>query len=241
MLRQNSSSTDQNGTSDYNGAFSNGAAPGDLARTGGIDIQRELNRLEELILDSPRIPLSRRTLIDEEQLLDQLDLVRMNLPTAFQEAEEITQHKEEIFLQAEQYAQEIIAAAERRAAQILDELGIIRQAEQEARQIRQRVQQECEAAREQTLAEIERLQRQTQQEIQEIQRQAIAEAEEIRNGADEYADSVLRGMEQQLSEMLRVVRNGRQQIQIDSNSPRLRESQSNSSARSTNGFSSKKS
>jgi F0F1-type ATP synthase membrane subunit b/b' len=183
-----------------------------------------------MILDSPRIPLSRRTLIDEEHLLEQLDLVRLSLPEAFHEAEEIVRHKEEILLQAEQYAQEIIEAAERRAAQILNEMGILRQAEIEAQQIRQRVQQECEAAKEQTISELERMRRQAQQELEEMHRLAMEECEEIQAGADEYADRVLKEMELQLGEMLRVVRNGRQQLQPDLPPSRGREMGSGSSS-----------
>jgi cell division septum initiation protein DivIVA len=155
-----------------------------------------------MVLDSPRIPLSRRTLIDEEHLLEQLDLVRLSLPEAFHEAEEIVRHKEDVLLHAEQYAQEIIEAAERRAQQIMNEMGILRQAEVEAQQLRQRVQQECEMAKEQTIGELERMQRQAQQELEEMQRLALEECEEIQAGADEYADRVLR-----------VIRNGRQQLQ----------------------------
>ncbi|WAL60957.1 hypothetical protein [Thermocoleostomius sinensis] len=197
------------------GGSPNRSIYGEATRTGGIDIQQELNKLEELILDSPRIPLSRRTLVDEEQLLDQLDLVRLNLPSAFQEATEILLHKEEVLLEAEQYAQEIIADAERRAAQILDEMGLVRQAELEAQHIRQQVQQDCEQMQQQTLIEIEQIRRQAQQDLEEMHRMAIAECEEIQRGADEYADSVLQDMEQQLAEMMRVVRNGRQQIQMN--------------------------
>lgn len=165
-----------------------------------------------MVLDSPRIPLSRRTLVDEEQLLDQLDLVRLNLPPAFQEATEVILHKEEVLLEAEQYAQEIIADAERRAAQILDEMGLIRQAEMEAQRIRQQVQQDCDEMQQQVLVEIEQMRRRAQQELVEMQQMAIAECQEIQRGADEYADNVLQDMEQQLVEMMRIVRNGRQQL-----------------------------
>jgi F0F1-type ATP synthase membrane subunit b/b' len=188
---------------------------GEANRVGGFDIQQELNKLEEMLLDSPRIPLSRRTVVDEEQLLDQLDLVRLNLPAAFQEATEIILHREEVLLEAEQYAQEIIADAERRAAQILDEMGIVRQAEMEAQRIRQQVQIECEEMQQQVLVDIDQMRRQAQQELHEMQKLAIAECEQIQRGADEYADGVLQDMEQQFAEMLRIVRNGRQQLQIN--------------------------
>jgi cell division septum initiation protein DivIVA len=182
-------------------------------RIGGLDIQTELNKLEEMILDSPRIPLSRRTLIDEEQLLDQLDLVRLSLPSVFHEAVEIVRHKEELLLEAEQYAQEIMESAQRQAAQMLDEMGLMRHAELEAKQLQQRVQQECDVVREQTLTEIDELRLQAQQEFERMRHQAIAECNEIQQGADDYADHVLSDMEQQLTEMIRVIRNGRQQLQ----------------------------
>ena len=179
----------------------------------GVDIQRELNRIEEIIFDSWHIPLTRRTVVDEEVLLAQLDLVRENLPIAFEEAEKIVRQREEILLQAEEYAQEIMEAAERRADQILDEMGIIQQAEHEANQIRKRVQQECEAIQEQTMTEIERMRLQAQQELEQMRQIVLAECEDIQNGADDYADAVLENIEQQLNEMLRVIRNGRHQLQ----------------------------
>lgn len=177
-----------------------------------MNIQRELNRLEEIILDSPRIPLSRRTLIDEEQVLEQLDVVRLSLPEALQAAEEIMRHRDELLVQSEQYAQDIIEQAEQRAAQILNEMGIVRQAEREADQIRQQVQSECEAARDQTLADIERMRKQARQELETLQRETLEDCEAIQRGADDYADGLLGDMEAKLAEMLRVVRNGRGQL-----------------------------
>jgi len=153
--------------------------------------------------------------VDEEALLTQLDVVRENLPAAFADAEKIVNQREEILLQAEEYAQEIMEAAERRADQILDEMGIIQQAELEANQIRKRVQQECEAIQEQTLTEIERMRLQAQQELEQMRQMALAECEDIQNGADDYADAILISIEQQLTDMLRVIRNGRQQLQAE--------------------------
>ncbi|MCW6035820.1 hypothetical protein K4A83_05970 [Spirulina subsalsa FACHB-351] len=177
-----------------------------------FDVQAELNRLEELILDNPRIPFTRKTVVDEEQLLDQLDLIRMNLPRAFEEAVEVLRQKEEILLQAEEYAQDIIEAAQVRAAQLLDEMGIIRQAEMEAAQIRQQVAQECEELQRQTLGEIEQMRMQAMQELEQMRQVVIDECEDIQDGADDYADAVLTRIEQQLTDMLRVIRNGRHQL-----------------------------
>jgi F0F1-type ATP synthase membrane subunit b/b' len=218
MLRQDPSSIDP-GFNPNLGAPQNGVSPREGAR-GGLDIQRELNRLEEMILDSPRLPIWGRTMIDEEKIIEQLDLIRLSLPEAFHEADIVAQHKEDIFMQAEQYAQEIIETAERRADQLMNETGIVRQAEMQAQQILQHVQEECDAIREQTITELDRTRRQAQQELEEMQRIAIAECEEIQTGADDYADRTLQDMELQLSEMLRIIRNGRQQVQAEATATR---------------------
>lgn len=178
----------------------------------GVDIQQELNVLEELILDSPRIPLTGKTIVDEEQLLDQLDLIRINLPEAFDRAQKIIAEKDTILTEAEEYARQIAAMAEQRAAQILDETGIIQQAERQAQQIRLQVQQECEALQQQTLREVEQLQSQARQEFEQTRRNALLEQSQIQGEADRYADGMLSDLEQRLSEMLRIVKNGRQQV-----------------------------
>lgn len=218
MLRQQDSTRieldSNNGTE--NDSPQGGASWEDTTRTAGVDIQRELNRLEEIIIYSHRIPLTRLTVVDEEQLLDQLDLVRLNLPIAFQEADLVLRHKDELIQEAELYAQEIIELAEQRASELLNEMGLIQQAKIEADQLRLQVQLDCEAIQQATIAEIEQIRYQAQQELDEMRARAIAEAEEIQNGADDYADHALDSIEQQLTEMLRVIRNGRQQL--DNNS-----------------------
>lgn len=181
----------------------------------GADLLQELNRLEEMILNSPHVPLTRRTLIDEEQLLDQLDLVRLHLPTILQEAQALVQQKQEIILKAELNSQEIIQTAKAIAAQILNETNIVQQAEIAAEQIREQVKQESELSQEQSRIEIERMQAQAQEQLDAMRQSAIAEAKEIQQGADEYADNVLKNIEQQLNDMLRIIRNGRQQLQLE--------------------------
>ncbi|MEM9087310.1 MAG: hypothetical protein AAGC93_01060 [Cyanobacteria bacterium P01_F01_bin.53] len=190
-----------------------------------FNIQQELDRIEEIVLESPRVPLSGKTVISEDELLDQLDVVRVNLPAAVQESVQIVQQREEILMEAEQYAQEIITAAEKQAAAILNEMSIIRQAETQAAQLRNQTEQECETLRAQTLGEIEQLQNQARQEWEETRTRTVTEAKTIQEDADTYADQVLENMERQFMEMLHVLRNGRQKIQggqsldLDNTSP----------------------
>ena len=182
------------------------------APVAGFDIQDALNQIEEAVLDSPRLPVMGRTMINEDDLLDQLDAVRLNLPGAFQEAQQLLEQRDEIIGDAERYAQNIVTTAEKQAAVILNETTILRQAEQQAQQLRLQVEQECAALRSQTMMEIEQLQAQTRQECDDLRKSAISECHAIQTDADTYADQVLQRMETQFSEMLGVISNGRQQL-----------------------------
>jgi F0F1-type ATP synthase membrane subunit b/b' len=201
-------------TSTQTNGLSVGAGEGGatLPNPDDIDIQQELNKLEELILASPRVPFSGRTLIDEDQLLDQLDAIRLNLPPAFRQAVQILQQRNSLMAEAERYAQDLIAAAEQEAAQMLDELGIVHQAEQMAKQLKAQTQQECDGLRTQVIGDIEQMQLQAQREWETLRQKALAEQDMIQQEADGYADHVLSNVEQQLSQMLHIIQNGRNHL-----------------------------
>jgi len=44
-----------------------------------MDLKQELDRLENLILDSARVPITGKVLVSEDQVLDLLDRVRVSL------------------------------------------------------------------------------------------------------------------------------------------------------------------
>ncbi|MGH1393820.1 MAG: DivIVA domain-containing protein [Trichormus sp.] len=220
MLQPQVSNSEPNRNGSYPPEYTNGISPGEIPETGSVNIQEELDRLEEIMLSSFRIPLTGRTLVDEEKLLEQLDYIRVSLPSVFEEAAAILAQKNEILLEAEEYGQQLVDAAQTKRAQILAESDIITQAQQEAEELRRQVQQECEAMMKETLNEIELKRRACQEELEEMRQIAIAQAQEIEGGADDYADHVLENIEQDLKDMLRIITNGRQQLRVDSQSQR---------------------
>jgi cell division septum initiation protein DivIVA len=174
-----------------------------------------IDRLEETILNSPRIPLTGKTIVNEEELLEQLDLLRLNLPEIVATAQEILQYKDRLIEEAHQQVQQILAEANQRAYQVANELGIIDRSEQEAREIRQMAIAECEQLRQQTIVEVERVYDRNLQEIERMREKVTIECQEIQAGADEYADRVLINMEYQLSDILQAVQRGRQRLNPD--------------------------
>ncbi|MGB7415874.1 MAG: hypothetical protein WA902_16845 [Thermosynechococcaceae cyanobacterium] len=179
----------------------------------GLELNQQLQRLEEIIvLDGLKVPLTHRTVVDEEQLLSQLLAVERSIPETVRAAEEILKSKDEILSRAHQYAQELVKSAEQRAAQIADELTIIQQAEREAQLLQRQVEAEVESLRQRSVSEIERARRQTQQDLDALRQSTQAECEQIHHEADVYADRVLKDLEIQLGTMLKVINNGRSHL-----------------------------
>jgi cell division septum initiation protein DivIVA len=174
------------------------------AEVESLGVFSAIELLEEKILNSPRVPLTGKTMVNEEELLEQLDLIRLKLPEVVLTAQEILQYKQQIIIEAQQQVQQTIIEANRRADRITNELGIIELSKHEANQIRQAAMDECEQFRQQTIAE-----------LAQMRREAVAECQQIQAGADEYADRVLHDMQSQFTDILQTVQRGRKRLEQD--------------------------
>lgn len=197
----------------------------------GFPLTQEIEKLDDLVFNSFRVPFIGKALIDEDALLNQLDSIKVNIPDCLEQAIEILQQREKILVEAQQYAQKIVEGAQRKASQLLNENTIRQQAENQANQIRRQLQQDCQNLQQKTAAEVEQIKQKIQQDAIRIRQMAIEEAEEIQNEADIYADKILARLEKDLSDMLRVVSNGRQQVYRQQIAPPIQRQQINQSHR----------
>jgi vacuolar-type H+-ATPase subunit H len=161
----------------------------------------ELNRLEELLLTSPKFPLTGKAMVAEDALLEQMDFIRAALPAALASAQEIVGQRDRILGEAQQQAQQILATADQKAFQLSNELGIVDRAREEARQIRQKM-----------LAEAEQERLRVHQEMDQIRQQVAAECQQIQRDADEYTDTVLQSIEDHLADIQAKIRRGREHL-----------------------------
>lgn len=171
----------------------------------GFDIQKQLDSLEKNISESAEIPFTDFIMINKGSILENIELLKTNLPPALAIANEIVQQKQKILNKAEDYARNRVILAKKKAAKILQNSDIIRQAELEAVKIQRKADKECE-----------QLLQTTQEEIEKLRQLTAIEYEEIQRGADAYATNVLSNLEEQLVQMLDVTRNGRQQLESPS-------------------------
>lgn len=161
----------------------------------------ELNRLEELLLTSPKVPLTGKAMVAEDILLEQMDFIRSALPAALASAQEIVSQSDRLLAEAQQQAQQILATAEQKAFQLSNELGIVDRAREEARQIRQ-----------QMLAEADQERLRMRQEMEQVRQQVADECQQIQRDADEYTDTVLQSIEEHLGEIQAKIRRGREHL-----------------------------
>jgi vacuolar-type H+-ATPase subunit H len=179
------------------------------------NILAEIDRLEEVILTSPRVPLTGKTVVNEERLLEQLDIIRASLPETLKAAQEILAYKQQIIQAAQQEARELMAEADRHAALVVNELGIIDRAEAQSHQIRQQALAESEQIRQQAIGELERSRKHNIQELERMRQVVSQECQQIQTGADEYADRILSDLQTQLSGMLKTIHQGREHLKIE--------------------------
>ncbi|MDX1978050.1 MAG: hypothetical protein SFT94_10290 [Pseudanabaenaceae cyanobacterium bins.68] len=174
-------------------------------------LSQEIDLLEEMILEStPRF--MGRNWVDEDKICQQIDKVRLAMPASISEAQALLQSRLNILSAAEHHADELVQTAQRRAQMLLEDSLLIRQAEQEANQIRRRVQEECDLARREAMDEVNHMRRQAQKELDLNYQRVKEDAETLKAEADQYCEQSLVTLETQLIDMLKIVQNGRREL-----------------------------
>ena len=108
------------------------------------DIYHLINRLERLLNESWRMPLSAYLVINEDDFLDVIDQLRTTIPREIKEGERVQRERERILAQAEEEGERIVKLAQEDAAKMVEEHEIMHAADQRAETIIQRAQREAE-------------------------------------------------------------------------------------------------
>jgi len=112
-----------------------------------MDILHLIDRLEETVKRSRRVPFSGLRLLGERNIWPLLDQMRISIPDEVRRAERIIREKERTIAQAHEEAERIVALARSEAAQLTAEHSIAQAAEEQAVAIRERAGREAEDVR----------------------------------------------------------------------------------------------
>ena len=124
----------------------------DAPEPGTIDFLYLLDRLEEALSEGSRLPLTARTLVDEQECLAIVDQMRIALPAEVAQARRIVAEQEDVLARARDEADRLIRNAETRAGRLTEEHALARAAQARAIQIED----EADRAARQIRAEAER-------------------------------------------------------------------------------------
>ena len=101
-----------------------------------IDILYLVDRLENLITSSRRMPLVNQIMVKEADILNIIDQMRTSIPDEFKQARTIIHDKERILAQAQDDANKLIARAQEEAEEAVHREGLLRLADEKAEQIK---------------------------------------------------------------------------------------------------------
>jgi len=112
-----------------------------------LDILYLLDQLEEVLGGGSRLPLTSRTLVDEQEILDILDQIRVSIPDELKAARRLTQEHDQLLADAHAEAQRILSDADAQVAERLADHHVARLAEQRAADVQERAFQQAEDVR----------------------------------------------------------------------------------------------
>lgn len=134
------------------------------------DILYLIDRLEELLNDGFRVPMTTNAVIDENAFLDIIDQLRITIPNEIREAQRILQDRDRIIADAEEEANRLLREARLERDELVADDEIVEQARARAGEITADAHEEAEQIRYEADAYAARVLGDLEQELQHILR-----------------------------------------------------------------------
>ncbi len=112
-----------------------------------MDIQHLVDRLEQILNDSTRIPLSAFLLVNEDQIYNIIDQMRVAVPEEIKRANRIEAEKDRLLAQANEEAERIRGLAKQEAEDLVARDTITASSQQRADNILERARRDADALR----------------------------------------------------------------------------------------------
>ena len=100
-----------------------------------MDIQFLVERLEALVVNARKVPMTSQVMIEQATILDLIDQLRVAIPEEVRQARRVNQESDRVLAKAREEAEQIIGAAQEQAALLLQDQSILREAETKAQEI----------------------------------------------------------------------------------------------------------
>ena len=94
-----------------------------------MDIQFLVERLEALVVNARKVPMTSQVILEQAAVLDLIDQMRVAIPEEVKSARRIVQESDRVVQKAREEGEQIIGAAQEQAAILLQDQSILRDAE----------------------------------------------------------------------------------------------------------------
>jgi hypothetical protein len=124
------------GTAPCHNRSRSGAHPSPPGQEGTpIDIIFLVERLESLLANGKKLPLTTNVVVDQNAALGLIDELRVAVPEEVRAAKRINAEGERIIEKAQEEAERVVGRAQEQAAFLIDERGLMQAADAESRRI----------------------------------------------------------------------------------------------------------
>ena len=112
-----------------------------------MDILHLVDRLEELVNEGRRLPLSNKVMVDEQKIWDLIDQMRISIPEEVKKAKRTNQERDRIIAQAHEEAARMVDLKREEAAAMVSEHELTKAADERATTIVERAKRDAESLR----------------------------------------------------------------------------------------------
>lgn len=109
-----------------------------------MDLQYLIDRLETMVTGAKRMPITGKLMLDEQELADLIDQMRTVLPEEVRAARKILRERDSIISEAQQQADDTLKTAHEQAEMLLDEQGLMAEAQARANQFMEQVERDAQ-------------------------------------------------------------------------------------------------
>lgn len=100
-----------------------------------MDLLTLLDKLEEIVTNARRVPLTDRVVLEPDEIFTVIDQLRESVPSEIKEARWIVKEKQQHLQEAEKEAQRILNEAKEKAQRLASESEIVKEAQRQAQEI----------------------------------------------------------------------------------------------------------
>lgn len=145
-----------------------------------MDLETILNNLENLVINSSRVPFSNKRIIEEDDLADIVDMLKQAIPAEIKKSRQILQERDKILERARIEGDEHISRTKEYSRTLIEKEEIFEQAKRESAELKKN-----------SFEESSRLLEKAQIESEEIIKAAHEQSEKIKEEAHEYVADML--------------------------------------------------